>query len=183
MVEVQHRKLEVRRAKPGGALGADGAYANVEAAVSKLKCVADWRRRPAEESRKRASRIDEENSNKRKRHYDEEEENPVLTTRLESELKTHTSYLLFATLPPPWTASDEEAAQIRVEQERAKYVVERDTNGISVWKKEREAKKGKYGVPPPTEVDGSGVKKLSRKQRKKAERAEKYKKEKRDQQG
>ena len=179
MVEVQHRKLEVRRAKPGGMVGADGAYTNVEAAVSKLKGVVDWRRRTTEESRERR---EEENSNKRKRDYDGEEENPILTTRLESELKTHTSYLLFATLPPPWTPSDEEAAQLRVERERANYVVEKDSNGVSVWKKEKESKRGKYGVPPLTEVDGLGVKRLSRKQRKKAERAEKYKKDKRDRQ-
>ena len=175
MVEVQHRKLEVRRAKPGGAHGADGAYANVEAAVSKLQGVIDWRRRPTEESRDRTQRREEEIGNKRKRDYDEEEENPILTTRLESELKTHTSYLLFATLPASWTSSDEEAAQLRVEWERARYVVEKDSNGISVWKKEKEAKRGKYGIPSLTEVDGA--KGLTRKQRKKMERAEKYKRD------
>ena len=129
---MQHRKLEVRRAKPGGVPGADGAYTNVEAAVCKLKDVVDWRRRSAEQSRKMIPRRVEEDSNKRKRYYNEEEENPVLTTRLESELKTHTSYLLFATLPPPWTPGDEEAAQLLVEQERAKYVIEKDSNGISI---------------------------------------------------
>ena len=183
MVEVQHRKLEVRRAKPGGVPGADGAYTNVEAAVCKLKGVIGWRRRSADQSMVKAPRRVEEDSNKPKRNYDEEEENPVLTTRLESELKTHTSYLLFATLPPPWTPDDEEAAQLLVEKERAKYVVEKDSNGISVWKKEKEAKRGKYGAPPLTEVDGQGIKGLTRKQRKKVERAEKYKKDRRDKQG
>ncbi|RPB19691.1 tRNA methyltransferase complex GCD14 subunit [Terfezia boudieri ATCC MYA-4762] len=180
MVEVQHRKLEVRRQRPGGMAGADGAYSNIEEAVRKLKGVVGWRKRPIDETEENVARKGRENNNKRRRDFDEQDKNPIVTTRLEPELKTHTSYLLFATLPPPWSAADEEAARLRVEVEKSKYVVERDSIGVS-WKKEKETKKGKYGHPPGTEGDGSETKGLTRKERRKLERAERYKKDKQDQ--
>jgi len=181
MVEVQHRKLEVRRQRPGGMPGADGAYSNIEEAVSKLKGVVGWRKRPIDETGEKIARKGKENNNRRRWDFEEQDENPIVTTRLEPELKTHTSYLLFATLPPPWSAADEEAAKSRVEAEKAKYIVERDSNGVSTWKKEKETKKGKYGPPPGAEGDGSETKGLTRKERKRLERAERYRKDKQDQ--
>ncbi|KAF8468798.1 tRNA methyltransferase complex GCD14 subunit-domain-containing protein [Kalaharituber pfeilii] len=180
MVEVQHRKLEVRRQKPGGMPGADGAYGNVEEAVSKLKGIVGWRKRPIDESGEKSTNKEKERT-KKGREFAEEEENPIVITRLEPELKTHTSYLLFATLPPQWTATDEEAAKQRVETDKLKFIVERENNGVSTWKKEKEKKKGKYGPPPGQETEGSESKGMSRKERKKLERAERYRKGKMEQ--
>ena len=187
MVEVQHRRLEVRRQKPGGMPGADGAYNNVEEAVSKLRNIVGWRKRPLDDTGEKTIKKEKEtnNSNKRVRDFDDDDDdaNPIVQTRMEPELKTHTSYLLFATLPPPWTAADEEAAKARVETERAKFVVERESNGLSTWKRDKEGKKrGKYGPPPGAEVDaGGGQKGMTRKERKKWERAEKYRRSKEEQ--
>ena len=162
--------------------GADGAYSNIEEAVGKLKGVVGWRQRPFDEAGEKVARKGKENNNRRRRRdFEEQDENPIVTTRLEPELKTHTSYLLFATLPPPWSAADEETTRLRVEAEKAKYVVERDTNGVSTWKTEKETKKGKYGPPPGAEGGTSGSKGLTRKERKKLERAERYRKDKQGQ--
>lgn len=176
MVEVQHRKLEVRRQRPGGVPGADGAYSNIEEAVNKLKGVVGWRKRAFGENGERVPRKAKENNYRRRRDLDDNDENPIVTTRLEPELKTHTSYLLFATLPPPWTAADEAAAKLKVEEEKAQYVVERDSNAANSWKKEKDLKKGKYGPPPGEEGAEKENKGLTRKERKKLERAEKYRK-------
>jgi len=161
--------------------GADGAYSNIEEAVSKLKGVVGWRKRPIVETEEKAVKRGKENNNRRRRDFEEEDENPIVTTRLEPELKTHTSYLLFATLPPPWSAADEETARLRVEAEKAKYIMERDSNEASMWKKEKATKKGRYGPPPGVEGDGSETKGLTRKERKKLERAERYRKDREEQ--
>lgn len=60
---------------------------------------------------------------------------PVLS-RAEPEIKTHTSYLTFATLPMKWGEEEEEAARARVEREKGEWTQEVDKG----WKKDYENK-------------------------------------------
>lgn len=150
MLEIQHRRLEVRRQQPRGY--ADGASARtLSEALSRLVTVNNLRdaRRDdqlasarGQESEHKLSQLLQENSStyharpggkKEKQNPDEGR----LITRNEAELKTHTSYLTFATLPRSWTEEDEEAAAKEVE--RVSSGVNKGTVGDKEkrWKKEK----------------------------------------------
>lgn len=150
MLEIQHRRLEIRRQQPRGY--SDGASARtLSEALSRLVTVNNLRdaRRDdqlasarGQESEHKLSQLLQENNNtyhaqpggkKEKRNPDEGR----LITRNEPELKTHTSYLTFATLPRNWTDEDEEGAAREVE--RVSSGVNKGTVGDKEkrWKKEK----------------------------------------------
>ncbi|KAI2608889.1 tRNA methyltransferase complex GCD14 subunit [Hypoxylon fragiforme] len=133
MVEVAHRRLVVMRERiglhiPAGERGANQTAANVEEAVTRLKTI---------ESKFEKTRYHGLNPDVVMNDIDDDdevmadkEENPVngngetigdaysekhwmagrLIHRTEPEIKTHTSYLVFAVLPQEWTEAQELAA-------------------------------------------------------------------------
>ncbi|CUS07187.1 unnamed protein product [Tuber aestivum] len=150
MVEVQHRRIEVRRLNPKGYEDGAGPRTVAEA-VQRLKWVGEYR----EHKRERDSADSTTNTavkqspteawksqNNRERKSAKDSK---IVTRIEPEIKSHTSYLVFAVLPREWTAEDEAAAQALVEQ-TTKSVVNAPIdgnlkgNGKLKWKGEKEEK-------------------------------------------
>jgi len=88
-----------------------------------------------------------------------------IVTRIEPEIKSHTSYLVFAVLPREWTVEDEAAAQALVKQ-TTKSVVNAPVdgnlkgNGKLKWKGETEERP----------ISKRQIKKAEREKRKAAER-------------
>lgn len=133
MVEISHRRIEVRREQFADE-GARGRWAisgpkNVEDAVSKLRNIE--LKSQAFHSTKNQTDVDETPSNSKEHDQmhdgnDEEAETNVsaqaeeepssippykqgtLIHRSEPDLKTHTSYLVFAILPVSWSEADEQ---------------------------------------------------------------------------
>ncbi|TQV95607.1 tRNA (adenine-N(1)-)-methyltransferase catalytic subunit trm61 [Cordyceps javanica] len=136
MVEISHRRLNVTRERVGVNLpnerGNSQTPADVLEAVTKLRKVnqqnkqfqkaqtAQHNRNVAEptamdvDSSAAASEATLASDSKDKLAGDDGPEKPWmqgrLTHRSESDLKTHTSYLVFAVLPPEWSEEDEEKA-------------------------------------------------------------------------
>ncbi|KAF2269410.1 tRNA methyltransferase complex GCD14 subunit [Lojkania enalia] len=126
MAEILSKRLEVRRERIGlqeeGLRGANASAATVSEAVQRLRDVEgrakvfhglqkekqeEIMRRA--ETQKRGEKIEpfkEENKGKGKLYKEGR-----LVHRTEPELKTHTSYLVFAILPRQWTKEDEEKAR------------------------------------------------------------------------
>jgi tRNA (adenine57-N1/adenine58-N1)-methyltransferase catalytic subunit len=142
MVEIAHKRLEVRRERLGIDNGLQrgvlATAANVEEAVSRLKEVEGRFKSFHEQNGKQGdgdvdmgkSEVDGEVSNEK--HIKKGSDNPNSKERLleslvdrkiykegrlvhrsEQEVKLHTSYLLFAVLPQEWSAEDEEKARSR----------------------------------------------------------------------
>ncbi|KAI5850227.1 S-adenosyl-L-methionine-dependent methyltransferase [Morchella snyderi] len=114
MYEVQHRQLEVRRAQRKSY--ADGAGPrNVDEALRRLQWMNDYRVRRQEQDL-HGEKMDAEEAAAREWGMGAggEEAGGVvegrLVTRGEQEVKTHTSYLVFAVLPREWSEEDERAA-------------------------------------------------------------------------
>lgn len=98
MHELQHRRLEVRRNNRRGYEDGAGPRTVAEA-VQRLKWVGEYRNTKKEKDALQAAWQGAGDGTKR--------EGP-LVTRVEPEVKTHTSYLVFAVLPREWTAQQEE---------------------------------------------------------------------------
>ena len=139
MVEMMHKRIEVRREYTGfeyeGMRGTNGFALRVEDAVERLKRneerAAVWRgttnakgeiegdeetlkarkklRNPTEEERREAMKEREKTLYKEGR----------LVHRTEPEIRTHTSYLVFAILPREWSDEDEMKARAKWAQEAA----------------------------------------------------------------
>ncbi|KAI9759642.1 MAG: hypothetical protein M4579_002210 [Chaenotheca gracillima] len=142
MVEISQRRLEIRRERVGlqeeGVRGANSSAATVEEALGRLKEVEGKFKLFHEESEQNPSStgnneskhisIAEDNADKSQRPIDVPEgrsskavdatvdrklyKEGRLIHRAEPELKTHTSYLVFAILPRDWTEEDEERARL-----------------------------------------------------------------------
>lgn len=172
MVEVAHKRFEVRRDRigidNGTQQGVLSAPANVDEAVSRLidvegtfKTFHETGEKP--EIRKR----DKTNPNNKAKILESLVERKVykegnLVHRVEQELKAHTSYLVFAILPQEWTAEDEAEAKLKwqvKEKEGEDQVV-----GMSKRQQkraERQAQKDREAaeaVSKTTVGDGDGVK-------------------------
>ncbi|KAF2746072.1 tRNA methyltransferas-like protein subunit GCD14 [Sporormia fimetaria CBS 119925] len=141
MVEIQHRRLEVRRERVGlqeeGLRGANPSAATVTEAVQRLRDVEDrakvfhgLQKEKQEEVMRRAEAVEGEGKTGKKvdvppsrmdrleRARRDAEKRELfkegrLVHRTEPEIKTHTSYLVFAVLPREWKAEDEERAAKR----------------------------------------------------------------------
>ena len=126
VVEVAHRRIEVRREYTGynydGMRGVNAVAADVDEAVAKLKEVEqrakdfhatqnDPDAAPKDKDRKTVKqvRIDNQQQDASKVLFREGK----LVHRPEPDLKTHTSYLVFAVLPREWTEEDEERERQR----------------------------------------------------------------------
>ncbi|KAH8732111.1 S-adenosyl-L-methionine-dependent methyltransferase [Phaeosphaeriaceae sp. PMI808] len=134
MVEISAKRLEVRRERIGlaeeGVRGGIASAASVDEAVQRLREVEGraavfhglQRERQVEvmkgaEARKRgdakgeSSRLDQAERARREGEGRALFKEGRLVHRTEGELKTHTSYLVFAVLPREWSAEDEEKAR------------------------------------------------------------------------
>jgi tRNA (adenine57-N1/adenine58-N1)-methyltransferase len=133
--EVQHRRLDVRRDMVSlnyeGLRGVNASAANVEEAVAKLKEIdakiahfhesSKAEQAVAGKAGKKAKKITsnaglETKRQRLERIQEEDKERKVwregrLVHKTEPELKTHTSYLTFATLSQVWSLEDEEKMQ------------------------------------------------------------------------
>lgn len=148
MVEMAQKRLDVRREHTGlqyeGMRGVNAIAADVEQALARLKEV-EMRSREYRSGQGRGpgkgagkGRKDEKTKEKEKLLLFRE---GVLVHRPEPEIKTHTSYLVFAVLPLQWAEAEEMAARRKwsdvVERERE---VGRGTGTKSVRQIKREAK-------------------------------------------
>lgn len=123
MVEVQHNRIEVKRERIGldcdGIRGATVFPKTVDEAATKL------REDDARAKRFRLGRsADEETSAKEEASSLKEPAGPLysvgrLVHRSENELKTHTSYLVFAILPRDWTEEDEQRCRQKYPSDKA----------------------------------------------------------------
>jgi tRNA (adenine57-N1/adenine58-N1)-methyltransferase len=116
MVEVQHKRIDIRRDYSGlqyeGLRGVNLFAADVDQAVSKLREV----ERRAKDFH--AGKLDRDKTAKgASQSADTNSKLPFdggkLIHRTEPELRTHTSYLVFAVLPREWTEEDEAAEQAK----------------------------------------------------------------------
>lgn len=138
MVEMQHKRIEIRREYTGlkydGMRGVNAAAVDVDEAISKLREVEQWAKDfhskdgPTTDQTK-ATKAQNRQQDAAKALFTEGE----LVHRTEPEIKTHTSYLVFAILPRVWNEEDEETAR---EQWGGKVAV--DPNGP---KSQRQLKK------------------------------------------
>jgi tRNA (adenine57-N1/adenine58-N1)-methyltransferase len=135
MVELSQKRFEIRRERigidNGAQKGLQSVPASVEESVARLKEVEGTFKAFHESGDKpEASKKDKGNPNNRDRIIESLVEKKVykegrLVHRTEPEVKTHTSYLVFAVLPQEWTAEDEAKARekwevlIRTEDEKA----------------------------------------------------------------
>lgn len=172
MLEIQHRRIEVRRNTKKGYEDGVGPR-SVDEAVQRLKWVGEYRNTKKEkdamaaEMRMKGEEEDDED--------DEDEEEQVwktakgkeregsLYTRIEPEVKSHTSYLVFAVLPREWTEEEEEGVAAYV-QATTKGVVNAPVVG--------EGEKWKWKGEKVQKVSKRQLKKLEREQRKAAEEEE-----------
>ena len=121
MVEMQHKRIEVRRDYTGlqyDGMRAANAYAvDVDEAVCRLRDVEqrlkDFHAGKTPDSDNKAGK--RKHNNQQQQQQDAGNKLPFnegrLVHRTEPELKTHTSYLVFAVLPRAWTEEDEVRAQ------------------------------------------------------------------------
>ncbi|KIW71428.1 hypothetical protein PV04_03597 [Phialophora macrospora] len=118
MVEMQHKRIDVRREYTGlgydGMRGVNAFAADVEEAVSRLR---DVEQRLKDFHAGRAAGNDGGMGKRKQNNQQQDAANKLpfnegrLVHRTEPDLKTHTSYLVFAILPRAWSDEDEAAAQ------------------------------------------------------------------------
>lgn len=142
MVEIAQKRVEVRRERVGlqeeGVKGANVTAASVDEAVARLRDIEGRFRTFHDETKKvqAAVKADDEAVGSDGMATPDDQSTPLeskqaeraaaeqsllddkafkkgrLIHRTEPELKSHTSYLVFALLPEEWTAEDEEAARL-----------------------------------------------------------------------
>lgn len=128
MVEIQHKRIDVRRERIGlqeeGLRGVNAVPSCVDEALARLRQLEDsqmefHKKQALQESKhKKKGNAEGTMSAKQARAETNKKElaqrkiwkEGVLCHRSEPELKTHTSYLVFAVLPQAWTEEDEIAA-------------------------------------------------------------------------
>ncbi|KAH8149713.1 uncharacterized protein LAJ45_06344 [Morchella importuna] len=157
MYEIQHRHLEVRRAQRKSYTDGAGPR-NVDEALKRLQWMNDYRVRRQEQDL-HGEGVNAEEAASREMDMEGITEGR-LVTRGEQEIKTHTSYLVFAVLPREWTEEDERAAAETVRSttrglvdapvvgpgEMWKWTGEKQTPKVSkrqMKKMEKEARKAK----------------------------------------
>lgn len=119
MSEVQHRRIDVRRERVGlkeeGLRGVNASAASVDEAIARLRevesklTVFHANGKDGAESRTIMSKQERLEKIKREQEGRKLYKEGNLVHRTEPEVKTHTSYLVFATLPKAWSEQDETA--------------------------------------------------------------------------
>jgi tRNA (adenine57-N1/adenine58-N1)-methyltransferase len=112
MTELSHKRIEIRREKLSleETRGAHASPSNVEEAVSRLRDV-EGRFRSFHEKSIKLKRQDSKAKNQDETRQRKLFKEGNLTHKSESELRTHTSYLVFAVLTQEWSENDERTAQ------------------------------------------------------------------------
>jgi tRNA (adenine57-N1/adenine58-N1)-methyltransferase len=119
MVEVAAKRLEIRRERIGIDNGAQRGLqttpASVDEALQRLIEIEGTFKNFHENGEKIEGKNSKENPNSKKKIIESLVENKVykegkLVHRTEQEVKTHTSYLVFAVLPQEWDEEDEKKA-------------------------------------------------------------------------
>lgn len=154
MHEIQHRRLEVRRNNRRGYEEGAGPRSVAEA-VQRLKWVGEYRNTKKEKDALQAQWRGGEKKGAK--------EDGPLATRVEPEVKTHTSYLVFAVLPREWT--DEMEAEVDA-------YVGRTTRGVVNAPVVGEGEKWKWTGETVQRVSKRQLKKLEKDARKAAVRDE-----------
>lgn len=122
MVEIAAKRLEIRRERIGIDNGAQRGLqltpASVDEAVARLIEVEGTFKNFHENGEKVDGKKDKSNPNSKERILESLVERKIykegkLVHRTEQEVKTHTSYLVFAVLPREWTKEDEEKARAK----------------------------------------------------------------------
>ena len=118
MSEIQNRRIDVRRERVGlkeeGLRGVNASAASVEEAIARLREVetklSDFHATGKDgEGRRVLSKQERLEKIKREQEGRKLYQEGNLVHRTEPEVKTHTSYLVFATLPKAWSEEDEAA--------------------------------------------------------------------------
>ncbi|KAL6242820.1 tRNA (adenine-N(1)-)-methyltransferase catalytic subunit trm61 [Rhinocladiella similis] len=154
MVEVEHKRIEVKREHTGlqyeGMRGINAFAVDVDEALAKLRHVErrakDFHAGSLEaDNTAKANQMQDNsnNTNNTKLPFD----GGRLVHRTEAELKTHTSYLVFAVLPRAWAEEDEAAARAKW----SKHVTVKSNVPKSQRQLKKEAKQRAKGV------NGNGV--------------------------
>lgn len=118
MVDIQQKRIEIRREYTGleyeGMRGVNAIAATVDEALARLKEVEqnarNFRNGQSQPSQPKKSKSTQPGRSQEAQRTLFKEGR--LVHRTEPELKTHTSYLVFAVLPMEWTAEDEARARI-----------------------------------------------------------------------
>lgn len=168
MVELSQKRFEIRRERigidNGAQKGLQSMPASVEESVARLKEVEGTFKSFHESGEKpEGSRKDKGNPNNRDKIIESLVERKVyregkLVHRTEPDVKTHTSYLVFAVLPQEWTAEDEIRARekwkvlIRVEDEKVDGEGEVVMSKRQMKKAARQAQKEKAAEEKPEET-------------------------------
>lgn len=124
MVEIQHKRIDVRREYTGlqyeGIRGTNGIATDVDEALSKLRAVEQrWKEFHSGKPADNDASVGGKSKSGGTHHHQPEQEATTklpfnegrLIHRAEPDLKTHTSYLVFAILPRAWTEDDEAQAR------------------------------------------------------------------------
>ena len=177
MVELSQKRFEIRRERigidNGAQRGLQSVPASVEESVARLKEVEGTFKAFHESGDKpEVTKKDRGNPNNRDKIIESLVEKKVykegkLVHRTEPEVKTHTSYLVFAVLPQEWTAEDEARARkkwevlIRTEDEKSNASGEVAVSKRQMKKAARQAQKDKAVEDKPEEsvkgeADGAG---------------------------
>ncbi|EMC91181.1 hypothetical protein BAUCODRAFT_80475 [Baudoinia panamericana UAMH 10762] len=127
MIEVQNHRIDVRREQVGlkneGLRGVNASAATVEEAVARLR----EKGGPWRHIQSKAERLEKLRKEAEERKLYKEGN---LVHRTEPEVKTHTSYLVFAVLPVDFTDGDEEACMQQWSVDDIMKVEKPPTNGV-----------------------------------------------------
>jgi tRNA (adenine57-N1/adenine58-N1)-methyltransferase len=161
MVEVAHKRFEIRRERIGISAdpqrGLASTPASVDEAVMRLKEVEGTLKTFHENGEKvESTKKDKINPNSRAKLIESLVEKKVykegkLVHRTEPEVKTHTSYLVFAVLPMEWSCDDEAKARAKWEVKADDQVVEEKLVGLSGKQRKRAEKAERLAIAAKTE--------------------------------
>ncbi|KAK5065151.1 hypothetical protein LTR84_000987 [Exophiala bonariae] len=159
-VEVQHKRIDIRRGYTSlqyeGLRGVNGLATDVDEALARLRKVEE-KAKNFNRSKSGQGRVADTPVVKNQSQNLQQQTLPFdggkLVHRTQADLKTHTSYLVFAVLPRSWSEDDEIAAQAKW----SKHVKVESNVPKSQRQLKKEAKKrsrGQNGVKPAARAPG-----------------------------
>ncbi|KIV85476.1 hypothetical protein PV11_01168 [Exophiala sideris] len=158
MVEVQHKRIDIRREYTSlqyeSLRGTNPFAVDVDEAVSKLREV-EQRARDFHAGILSAKAAKALNNQQHNKLANLPFNGGKLIHRTEPDLKTHTSYLVFALLPRAWTEEDEAVAQAKWSK-HVKMTSNVPKSQRQLKKEAKQKSKGTNGVEITTEVEKEG---------------------------